>query len=171
MVNRLRVADPLPWLLLIGGLLASLLILPLSLFQSESFSDARISSYNEWVCGESSSPSRSARKLLLGLSGNKVHKTKSAQDKECTRQRVHRTKKGIKFTVLMQSAGLALRMTLTWRCSRFRLTLTACKHSLNSLLTALPSAQLTVSCLQATQVTLPHQEPLTHITSQHLKAS
>ncbi len=74
MVKRLRVADPLPWLLLIGGLFASLLILPLSLFQSESFSDARTSSYNEWICGQSSTPLRSASKLLLpiGLSGIEV---------------------------------------------------------------------------------------------------
>ncbi len=154
MVKRLRVADPLPWLLLIGGLFASLLILPLSLFQSKSFSDARISSYNEWICGQSSSPPRSASKLLLVLSGNKCAVW---QRKESS--------------VLMQSAGLALRMTLTWRCSRFRLTLTACKHSLNSLLTALPSAQLTVSCMQLRQVTLPHQELLTHITAQHFKPS
>jgi len=58
--------------LLIGGLFASLLILPLSVFQSESFSDARTSSYNEWICGQSSSPPRSASRLLVGLSGNKV---------------------------------------------------------------------------------------------------
>lgn len=139
MVKRLRVADPLPWLLLLGGLFASLLILPLSLFQSESFSDARTSSYNEWICGQSSSPLRSASKLRLGLSG-----------KSAVWQR-----KG--SSVLVQSAGLALRMTLTWRCSRFRLTLTACKHSLNSLLIALPSAHLIVSCTQVRQVTSSHQ--------------
>lgn len=71
MVKRLRVADPLPWLLLIGGLCASLLILPLSLFQSGSFSDARTSSYNEWICEQSSSPPRSTSKLLPDLSGIK----------------------------------------------------------------------------------------------------
>ena len=90
MVKRLRVADPLPWLLLIGGLFASLLILPLSLFQSESFSDARTSSYNEWICGHSSSPPRSASKPFRQLSA--VWRRKGSN-------------------VLMQSAGLALRMT------------------------------------------------------------
>ena len=54
MGKRLRVADPLPWLLLIGSLFASLWVFPLGLFQSQTFSSARASSYNDWVCGQSS---------------------------------------------------------------------------------------------------------------------
>lgn len=65
MVKRLRVADPLPWLLLVGGLFASLWILPLSLFQSQTFNDSRTSTYNEWICGQSSNQPRYGCRLVL----------------------------------------------------------------------------------------------------------
>ena len=58
MAKRLRPADPLLWLLLVGFGFAFLWVLPLSRLQSQRLGNARTSSYNDWICGQSSTQPR-----------------------------------------------------------------------------------------------------------------